>query len=161
LPGARPITSWNAASAATSSSGRSPAELAPQRLDQVLVGPLRRQCRGLGLEHPAHLEQLEHRAAAEEVGREERGLEQLARLEARDIRAVAPLDLEDTGERERPNGFPERVAGQAELLCEVGFARQPRPWSPFARRDQLVNRLDRVAADPCTAAPSVPMLVRL
>ncbi len=73
-------------------------ELPAQRSENLLVRSLRGHRRGLGLEHPAHLEKLEHRPALEKTGGGERGLEQLARLEAADVRAVPLPDLEHARE---------------------------------------------------------------
>ncbi len=84
-----------------------PVELAAQRNLDVVVGPQRRHRGRLGLEHSAHLEQLEHRAAAKQVRREARRLEEVVRLETADVRAVALPHLEHPREREGAHRLAE------------------------------------------------------
>src|SRR5262249_31587956 len=78
--------------------------------------------------------------------------EQLTRLEARDVGAVSLPDLEHPRQRECPHGLTERVAGEPELLREIGLARQPHPGLPLAGGHELPDPLHRVVGD-AGAAP--------
>lgn len=137
----------------TIAGGDHPVELRSQVADHARVGVNGGHRRRLGLKHPPHLEQLENRPSAEQVRGRQRRLEQLARLEARHVRTVALPHLEDAGQRERPNGFAQRVARQPELVGEVVLAGEARPRAPFARGDELPDPLDRVVRDAATIHP--------
>ena len=95
------------------------------------------------------------------MGGRERRLEQLARLEAADVGAVALPHLEDAGESERPDRLTQRVPREPELGGEVGLAREPRSGTPLAADDQLADRLDRVLGDPSGAGHYPPSILSL
>ena len=99
-------------------SGNAPSAV-PERRLRVGVHPLRGEGNGAGLEHAAHLEELEHRVAGQEVGGHPRGLEQQVRRERADVGPVDRPHLQRADQRKRAHGLPERVPRQAELRGQI------------------------------------------
>ena len=82
-----------------------------------------------------------------QVDHEREGLEQQARLEARDVGAVALADVEHAHHLEGLDRLPHRAAGEAEVLRELLLGRQPHSGRELAEQDHLPDLQDRAVGD--------------
>ena len=95
-------------------------------------------------EQPAHLHQVQQRARVglKQLHGAAEPLQQHARLQAADIRAVAPLDLQHAGDGQGLDRLARQIAGQPQLSCQLRFRGQLRTGRQGAGPDQLTNLLD-------------------
>ena len=151
LPVASAMPRWNSRSCATRSSTSAAwstlSTTSRRPAIASLVGVPRRERRRGGLEDAAHREDLEHRLVVVEVDDERHGLEQQARLEARDVRAVAASHVEHPDHLERLHRLAQRRAGEPEPLAELLLGRQPVAGRELAREDHLLDAQDRFVGD--------------
>ena len=115
--------------------------------DLLRRAPLGRECGRIGFEQSARLEQFEHAAVLVQLDHERQRVEQHGGIKARDVRAVAPADVEDPDEAERTNRLAQGAAREPEPLGEIGLAREPVSGAQLLGDDHLLDPLDRLVGD--------------
>ena len=157
MPGARPITSWKAASASTRSSARSPAACirsSSRRSASITSSSARSAASaaasGSSIRRTSNSSSTvrpRRRCVAKSVGSSSSSGSRLLTYVPSPWRTSSTRASESAAHR-----LAERVARQSELPGEVGLPRQACPGAPFAGGDQLADRLDRVVGDAAAAA---------
>jgi hypothetical protein len=103
-----------------------------------------RQAGGGGLEQPAHLGELEHGVATQQLHRTADAFQQDARLEAGHEGAVSAPHLEHPGGHQRADRLAHDVAADAQLRGELLLGRQPGARRELAGLDHLAEARHRL-----------------